>query len=79
MVYQDRFETTLLQQFAHPATSEWFSIISVGIFEVIIVAGTETSIIGNDFLFFVSLHCPQLFYFPPALPLSRRPWARTLS
>ena len=35
---------------------------------------TETNVIGNDvFLFFISLHCPQLFYCSPALPLLRRP------
>jgi len=35
---------------------------------------TETSIIGNDFLlFFISLHCPQPFYCPAALPLFQRP------
>jgi len=31
-------------------------------------------IIGNDFLFFISLHCPQLFSAPPALPTFRRSW-----
>jgi len=34
MVYQDRLETHFLQLFAHPDTSEWFSIISVTNFEV---------------------------------------------
>jgi len=34
MVYQDRLETNLLQQFAHPENSEQFSIISVVTFEV---------------------------------------------
>jgi len=38
MVYKDRVETKLLQLFAHPENSEWFSIISYIIFEVIIVA-----------------------------------------
>ena len=37
MVYQDRLETNLLQIFRHPGNSEWFSIISVIIFEVNIV------------------------------------------
>ena len=32
MIYQDRIETNLLQPFAHPQSSEWFSIISVIIF-----------------------------------------------
>jgi len=38
MVYQDRIETNLLQLFAKQENSEWFSIISVIIFEVNIVA-----------------------------------------
>jgi len=39
MVYQDRLETILLLQlFVHPENSEWFSIISLIIFEVNIVA-----------------------------------------
>ena len=37
MVYQDRNETNLLQLFAHPETSECFSIISGVIFDVNIV------------------------------------------
>jgi len=38
MVYQDQIETNLLHAFAHPETSEWFSINSCIIFEVNIVA-----------------------------------------
>jgi len=38
MVYQDRFGNNLLQLFAHPETSEWFSIISVISLDVNIVA-----------------------------------------
>jgi len=37
MVYQDRLEINLLQRFGHPENLEWFSIISVIIFEVNIV------------------------------------------
>jgi len=37
MAYQHRIETNLLQLFAHPKSSEWFSIISGIIFEVKIV------------------------------------------
>jgi len=37
MVYQDQLETNLLQLFGHPESSEWFSIISVIIFEVSVV------------------------------------------
>jgi len=38
IVYQDRHETNFLQLFAHPEKFEWFSTISVIIFEVNIVA-----------------------------------------
>jgi len=38
MVHQLRVETNLLQLFAHPENSKQFSIISVIIFEVNIVA-----------------------------------------
>jgi len=38
MVYQDQIETNLLQLFAQQENSECFSIISVIIFEVNIVA-----------------------------------------
>ena len=34
MVYQDRFGNKFLQLFAHPETSEWFSIIAVISLEV---------------------------------------------
>jgi len=37
LVYQDKLETNLFQLFRNPANSEWFSIISVIIFEVNIV------------------------------------------
>jgi len=38
MVYQDRVETNLLQLFAQQENSEWFSVISINIFEINIVA-----------------------------------------
>jgi len=38
MVYQGRLDANLLQLFAHPESSQWFSTISVIIFEVDIVA-----------------------------------------
>jgi len=38
MVDKDRLGTNLLQRFARPQNSEWFSIISAIIFEVNIVA-----------------------------------------
>jgi len=38
MVYQDRIETNLLQLFAQQENSEWFSIISISVYEINIVA-----------------------------------------
>jgi len=38
MIYQDQFETNLLQLFPQTQNSEWFSAISVIIFDVNIVA-----------------------------------------
>jgi len=72
MACQDRIETDLLQLFAHAETSEWFSIISGIIFEVSIVAEREQAL-ATIFLFFIKLHCPQLFYClpcPTAFPAS---------
>ena len=37
MAYQDRLKINLLQLLGHPDNSEWFSTISVIIFEVNIV------------------------------------------
>jgi len=59
MAYQDRLETNVFQQFANQENSEWFSIISVIVFEINIIK--ETSTIGTTFSFFISFHCPQLF------------------
>jgi len=41
MVDKHRLETKLLQLFAHPQNSEWFSIISAIIFEVNVVAAQK--------------------------------------
>jgi len=41
IVYQDRIETVLLKLCAHPENSEWFSVMSVIVFEVKIVAGQK--------------------------------------
>jgi len=38
VVYKDRIERNLLQQCGHPENSEWFSVVSVIMFEVNIVA-----------------------------------------
>jgi len=52
MFYQDRLETYLLQLFAHPDTSEWFSIISVMNFEVNNGAEQKQALLITIFLFF---------------------------
>jgi len=51
MVCQDWIETNLLQLFAHPDTSEWFSIISGIIFEVNIVAEQKQAQLVTIFFF----------------------------
>jgi len=51
MVYQGRHETNLLQLFATSENSDWFSIISVIIFKVSMVA--EQKRIGSDFVCFL--------------------------
>jgi len=57
MFYQDKLETNLLQLFAHPDNSEWFSIIFAIIFEINIVAGTEISILVTIIFLFIRFHC----------------------
>jgi len=67
MVYHERSETKLLQLFAHPKTSEWFSTNSAIIFELRLFLKQK----NNNFLFFTHLNCPQLFfclYCPAAAP-----------
>jgi len=44
-----------------PTNSAWFSVISAIMFEVNVFAA-QTQALGEDFLFFTSFHCPQLFY-----------------
>jgi len=64
-----------LQLLAHPETREWFSVTSVIIFKVIIVAAQKQALLVNIFLFFkasISLNA----FTAPALPLFRRPWKR---
>ena len=51
MVYQDRHETYLLQLFAHPEALEWFSIISVIIFEVNFVAEQKQALLVTILFF----------------------------
>jgi len=73
IVYKDLVETNLLQLFAHPEDSKWFSIIFVIIFEISIVTEQKQSQSITIFLSFVSFHCPQLFYCipcPTAAPAS---------
>jgi len=52
MVYQDRLKTYLLQLLTHPETLEWFSVISVIIFKVNIVAAQKQALLVKIFLFF---------------------------
>jgi len=64
MVYQIRLETNLLQLFAHPENSGWFSIISVIIFEVNVAAEQKQAHLVTIFLFCKSFHYPLLFLLP---------------
>jgi len=64
MVYQDRIETNLLQQFAQQENPEWFSIISAIVFEVSIAAERKKNI-GNDLLVFYKFHFPSAFILLP--------------
>jgi len=57
-------ETNLLQLFTHPQHSEWFSTLSVIIFEVNSVAEQKQTCWWKHFLFIISLHFPQYFYWP---------------
>ena len=66
MVYHYRLETNLLQLFAHPETSEWYSMISVFIFEVDVIAEQKQAWLVNDFLVFAGFYCTHLLY--PPLP-----------
>jgi len=63
--YQDWIETDLLKLFAHPEISEWFSVISVIIFEINIVAEQKQAQVATIFLFFISFHWAQFFYCTP--------------
>jgi len=51
MVYKEWLETNLLQLFAHPENSEWFSIIFAIIFEVNIFADQKQAHTANIFFF----------------------------
>ena len=64
MVYKDWLETNVLQLFAHPENSEWFFFYFCYYCLGQRCSRTETSVIGNDFLIFISFHCPQLFHCP---------------
>jgi len=79
MVYQDRLETNLLQLFAYPENSEWFSIsflllylveiiIHIIIFDVNIVAEQK---FVNDFSFVLVSIALNYFTDPHALQVPR--------
>jgi len=74
IVYQDRLETNLLQVFAYPENSEWFSIIFVIIFEVNIVHEQKQTHLVTISLFFKISIVLNSFTAPTALPLFRLPW-----
>jgi len=70
-VYQDRFETNLLQLFAQQENSEWFSIISDINFLRSILLLNRNKHIGDDlFVFYKFLLPPTLL---PPTTLFRRP------
>ena len=49
VAYQDRIDTNLLQLFAHPEDSKWFSIIYVVTFEVNVVAEQKQAYCHRSF------------------------------
>jgi len=59
MIYQYRIEANLLQLFAHPENSEMVSIIPVILMSTLLLM-----------FFFISLHCPQVYYCLTAAPAS---------
>jgi len=65
MVYQDRLKTNLLLLFAHPEKSEWFSLISVIIFEVNIVAEQKQAYLVTIFFVFYKLPLPLDYFSAP--------------
>ena len=69
MVYQDRLEANLLQLFAHPENSEWFSIISGIIFEVNVVSA-QSKDNDSDFFVFYKLPSPSILLLPPTAVLT---------
>jgi len=70
VVYQHRIETNLLQLFAHPETSEWFSVISDISFEVKLLLNRNKH--NNDL--FVFLQVSIVLNPLTASPLLRCPW-----
>jgi len=72
MVYQDRLETNLLQQFAHPGNSEWFSIFSGILFEVNIVSEQKQAYVVTILCFLYVSIVPNSFS-PPTCPTAAAP------
>jgi len=78
LVYQDRLETNLWQLFAHPQTSQWFSVVSGIIFVVNVISGQKQAYVS----FFCFLQASIVFSFftsPTVQPLFRRPWHPSLN
>jgi len=74
MVDQGLLETNLLQLFAHPESSEWFSIISVIIFEVkIVTEQKEAQLVTIFFVFLYVSIALNFFAAPPCLTASPAP------
>jgi len=73
MVCQDRLETYLLQLFAHPDTSEWFSIISVMNFEVNNVAEQKHALLVTIFFCILKFSFSSTLLLPPWPTAVRRP------
>ena len=75
IVYQDRIETDLLKLCVQPENLEWFSVISVIIHEVNIVAKRKQAQLSNDSFVFYTFPLRSIILLPPpALPLLQHPW-----
>ena len=64
MIDQDRNETDLLQLFAIPEYSEWFSKFMFLFLRFLrsTLLLNRNKHVGNNFFFFISFHCPQPFH-----------------
>jgi len=65
IVYQDRIETDLLKLCVQPENLEWFSVISVIIHEVNIVAKRKQAQLSNDSFVFYTFPLRSIILLPP--------------